>query len=122
MNYFVIFDNNVATIFNCNVRFEIFQICFRSILCYVGNNQLPSEPQREQLLNNFSGERLDGTNKEKHSGTRNRATFATVLFLFRSVTPFPRKLDQTILFLSLSHLWLFRTDLCRERIFEENSL
>ena len=42
------------------------------------------------------------------SSKRNRNTFATVLFLFRSVTPVPRKLDQTILFLSLSHLWLCR--------------
>ena len=40
----------------------------------------------------------------KRSGKRNRDTFATVLFLLRSVTPVPRKLDQIILFLSLSHL------------------
>ena len=31
---------------------------------------------------------------------------AILLPLFRSVTPVPRKLDETILFLSLSHLWL----------------
>ena len=59
-----------------------------------------------KLLNNVSGERLDGRSKEKHSGTRNRDTFATVPSLFRSVTPFPRKLDQIIIFLSLLHLWL----------------
>ena len=29
-------------------------------------------------------------------------------YLFRSVTPIARKLDKTILFLSLSHLWLSR--------------
>ena len=46
--------------------------------------------------------------KEKHSGTRNRDTFPTVLFVFRFVTPFPKKLDRTILFLSLSDLWLSR--------------
>ena len=44
--------------------------------------------------------------KEKRSGKRNRDTFAAVLFLFRSVWPVPRNLDQTILFLSLSHLWV----------------
>ena len=52
-----------------------------------------------KLLNNFSGQRLDGKIQEKRSGKRNRNTFATVLFLFRSVTLVPRKLDQTILFL-----------------------
>ena len=61
-----------------------------------------------KLLNNFSGKRLNGTIKEKRSGKRNCDTFATVLFWFRFVTPVPRKLDQTILFLSLSHLWLSR--------------
>ena len=60
------------------------------------------------MLNNFSGQQLDGNIQEKRSGKRNHDTFATVLFLFRSVTPVPRKLDQTILFLSLSHLWLSR--------------
>ena len=49
---------------------------------------------------------LDGKIQEKRSGKRNRDTFATVLFLFRSVTLVPKKLDQTILFLSLSHLSL----------------
>ena len=48
-------------------------------------------------------ERLDGTKKEKHSGIRNNNNFATVLFFFCSVMPFPRKLDQIILFVSLSH-------------------
>ena len=61
-----------------------------------------------KLLKNFSGERLQGTIQEKHSGKRNRDTLATVLCLFRSVTPVSRKLDQTNLFLSLSHLWLSR--------------
>ena len=43
-------------------------------------------------------ERFDGKIKEKCSGKRNHKIFATtVLFLFRSVTPVPRKLDQTIL-------------------------
>ena len=60
------------------------------------------------MLNNFSGQQLDGNIQEKRSGKRNHDTFTTVLFLFRSVTPVPRKLDQTILFLSLSHLWLSR--------------
>ena len=49
-------------------------------------------------LNNFSGQRLHGKIPEKRSNKRNRDTFATVLFLFRSVTPVPRKLDQTIYF------------------------
>ena len=57
---------------------------------------------------NFFGERLDEKIKEKRSGKRNRNTFATVLFLFRFVTPVPRKLNQAMLFLSLSHLWLSR--------------
>ena len=56
----------------------------------------------------FSGEQLSGTIKEKRNGKRNRDAFATVLFLFRSVTPVPRKLDKTISLLSLSHLWLSR--------------
>ena len=43
----------------------------------------------EQLF----GQRLDGKIQEKRSAKRNRGTFATVLFLFRSVTPVPRKLD-----------------------------
>ena len=52
-------------------------------------------------LKTFSGQRLDGKIQEKHSGKRNRDTFATVLFSFRSVTRVPRKLDQTVLFLCI---------------------
>ena len=61
-----------------------------------------------KLLNNFSGERFNGKIKEKRSGKRNHDTVATVLFLFHSVMSVPKKLDQTILFLSISHLWLSR--------------
>ena len=61
-----------------------------------------------KLLNNFTGQRLDQKIQEKRNGKRNRDTFAIVLFLFRSVMPVPRKLDQTIIFLSLSHLWVSR--------------
>ena len=66
--------------------------------------RVASIPTLSKLLNDFSGERLDETIKEKRSCKRNRNTFATVLFLFRSITPVPRKLDETILFLYLSHL------------------
>ena len=55
-----------------------------------------------KILNNCSGQWFDGKSEEKRSGKRNRDTLATVLFLFRSVTPVPRKLDQIILFLSPS--------------------
>ena len=74
--------------------------CVLSLLLSVGS--IPA--LHLKFLNNFSGQRFDGKIQEKRSGKRNRDTFATVIFLFRSVTPVPRKLDQTILFLSLSHL------------------
>ena len=60
-----------------------------------------------KLLNNFFGQRLIGKIQEKGSGKRNRDTFATVIFLFRSVTAVPRKLYQAILFLSLSRVTAF---------------
>ena len=38
---------------------------------------------------------------KRNSGICNRDIFATVLFFFRSVTPFPRKMSQIVLSLSL---------------------
>ena len=48
-----------------------------------------------KILNNFSGQRFDGKIQEKRSGKRNRDIFATVLFLFRSVTPIPSSSEKT---------------------------
>ena len=70
----------------------------------ITNSRLGSIP----TLHVKTFEQLNGTIKEKRSGKRNGETFATVLFLFHSVTPVPSKLDQTILFLSLPYLWLSR--------------
>ena len=70
--------------------------------------RLNTDTSPQNFWTTFLENDFNGTNKEKRSGKRNRDTFATVFFLFCSVMPVPRKLDQTILFPSLSHLWLSR--------------
>ena len=61
-----------------------------------------------KILDHFSRESLDRTRKEKHSDTRIRDIFGTMLFFIHSVAPFLRKMGQTISALSLSPLLLFR--------------
>ena len=70
--------------------------------------RLNTDTSPQNFWTTFLDNDLTAKIQEKRSGKRNRDTFATVLFLSCSVTPVPRKLDQTILFLSLSHLWLSR--------------
>ena len=69
------------------------------IITFKGRLNTDTSPQN--FWTTFLENDFIGTIKEKRSGKRNRDTCATVLFLFRSVMPVPRK--QTILFLSLSH-------------------
>ena len=55
-----------------------------------------------KTVRSLSGTRFEITKKEKHSGIRNRGTFATVLFFFGYLKSCSRKVVQTIFGFSLA--------------------